>query len=392
MSVWDELVSQSSAVAALKAAVESAHGGPNRHSMSHAWLITGPPGSGRSNAARAFAAALLCERGGCGTCQSCKTVASGAHPDVTVLATQKLSIGVDQVRDIAFKSSMSPALGRYQIIIVEDADRVTGRGADALLKSLEEPPESTVWLLCAPTADDVEITIRSRCRRVNLRTPAIGDVVKLLVARDGIDPIMATHTARAAGGHIGRARRLATDEAARNLRRSWLKIPSQLTSVSACLDTADRIVKEATGQAQAATEQTKAKELAGMRQALGMDTKGVKPRNTKATLDALVDEQKMRDKRFVRDELDRVLTELSTWYRDVLAIQLKAVDDSDEAAAAGETGLVNSELRAEIRRAANHCTPSDTVHRLEAILEARQMLDRNVTPLLAFEALLLRLA
>lgn len=392
MSVWDELVSQSGAVAVLQGAVQAAHGGANRHSMSHAWLITGPPGSGRSNAARAFAAALLCDDDGCGQCRSCKTVLSGMHPDVTVLATQKLSIGVDKIREIAFKSSMNPAIGRYQIIIVEDADRVTGRGADALLKSLEEPPEKTVWLLCAPTADDVEITIRSRCRRVSLRTPAIDDVVNLLVTRDGIDPIMADHAARAAGGHIGRARRLATDETARNLRRNWLKIPSRLTSVSACLNSAEQVVKEANTQASAATEKLNAKELAQLRQALGLETRGVRPRNTKAAMDALVDEQEMRSKRFVRDELDRVLTELSTWYRDVLAIQLEAVDDGDEAAAAGQTGLVNAELRAEIRSAANHSSPAETLQRLQAILEARKMLDQNVAPLLVFEALFLQLA
>ena len=180
--VWAELIGQTAAVATLQRAVA---GEP--HAMSHAWLFTGPPGSGRSNAARAFAAALQCSSGGCGKCTACRTSLSGAHPDVTLVRTELLSIGVDEVRELVRRSAMSPTLGRWQVIVIEDADRITERGADALLKSIEEPAPRTVWILCAPTADDVVATVRSRCRLLTLQTPTIPAVARLLEARDGIE-------------------------------------------------------------------------------------------------------------------------------------------------------------------------------------------------------------
>ena len=207
MSVWADLVGQQRVVDVLRRAVA---GGP--HAMSHAWLITGPPGSGRSNAARSFAAALQCENGGCGTCNTSRTALSGAHPDVTLVRTEQLSIGVDEVRELVRRAAMSPTLGRYQVLVVEDADRVTERGADALLKSIEEPAPRTVWLLCAPTPDDVVVTIRSRCRAVHLSTPSNAAVAELLVRRDGVPSELAAFAARVAQGHIGRARMLARHE------------------------------------------------------------------------------------------------------------------------------------------------------------------------------------
>ena len=182
--VWAELIGQDQAVATLRRAVA---GEP--HAMSHAWLVTGPPGSGRSNAARAFAAGLECARGfGCGECNECRTSLSGAHPDVTLVRTELLSIGVDEVRELVRRAVMSPTLGRWQVIVVEDADRVTERGADALLKSIEEPAPRTVWILCAPNPDDVVATIRSRCRLLRLQTPSVAAVAELLRTRDGIEP------------------------------------------------------------------------------------------------------------------------------------------------------------------------------------------------------------
>lgn len=191
--VWADLVGQQPAIDVLSRAVRG-----EQHAMSHAWLITGPPGSGRSNAARAFAAALQCERGGCGECTACRTALSGAHPDVTLVRTEMLSIGVEEVRDLVRRASMSPTLGRKQVLVVEDADRVTERGADALLKAIEEPAQRTVWILCAPTPDDVVATIRSRCRLLTLTTPNPAAVAELLIRRDGIDPAMAAYAARAA--------------------------------------------------------------------------------------------------------------------------------------------------------------------------------------------------
>ena len=225
--VYAELIGQERVTQTLRRAVSGA-----RYAMTHAWLFVGPPGSGRSNAARAFAAALQCPNGGCGECEQCRTTLSGAHPDVTLVRTEKLSIGVKETRQMVYRANVAPVQGRYQIVVLEDADRVTEQGADALLKGLEEPAPRTVWLLCAPSPDDVIITIRSRCRVVKLATPSDEAVAQLLVERDGVDPALAAHAARAAQGHVGRARGLARSEDARIRRHEVLSIPARLASVS----------------------------------------------------------------------------------------------------------------------------------------------------------------
>src|SRR4051794_17457287 len=225
-TVWSDLVGQEPVVETLRAAVASA-GGDGR-SMTHAWLFTGPPGSGRSNAALAFAAALQCEAGGCGHCQSCDTARAGSHPDITVITTEGLSIGVEDIREYVRASSLRPALGRWQLLIVEDADRLTEKAAGALLKAIEEPSKHTVWMLCAPSAEDVMITLRSRSRSVILRTPGTAAIAGLLVQRDGIEPAMAHAMAAASQGHIGRARGLARDPKARERRTSILSIPASM--------------------------------------------------------------------------------------------------------------------------------------------------------------------
>ncbi len=391
--VWADLVGQQRAVDTLRRAVAN-----ERHAMTHAWLVTGPPGSGRSNAARAFAAALQCPRGGCGSCNECRTALSGAHPDVTLIRTEQLSIGVDEVRDLVRRAAMSPTNGRYQVIIVEDADRVTDRGADALLKALEEPAPTTVWVLCAPTADDVIVTIRSRCRQLALSTPSDDAVAELLVWRDGIDPALAAHAARAAQGHIGRARALARNEEARNRRHEVLTIPERLTSVGACLTAADNLVKAAAEEASTSTAAIDARERAELEQALGFGTKGARPRQAAAAIRDLEDQQKARAKRIQRDALDRVLTELTTFYRDVLALQTGALAEPQSAQELHSGGqasgphLINGEIRPQLERAARASSPERTLRRIDAIIGCRVALETNVAPLLAMEALLLELA
>lgn len=382
--VWADLVGQGAAVRTLKRAVEDDRQGGG-HAMSHAWLITGPPGCGRSNAAFAFAAALQCDTGGCGTCNSCRTCLSGAHPDLTWVHIERLSIGVDEIRSLALKAAMSPTTGRRQVILIEDADRVTEAGADALLKALEEPAPRTVWLLCAPTADDVIVTVRSRCRALTLVTPGDDEVAALLVRRDGVAPAMAAHAARIAQGHIGRARLLATNEAVRNNRHQILQIPGRLVGLAACLTAADNLVKAAAERASAVTGELDAAELAQVRQALGMGTQGARPRNTQATLKDLEDQQKARAKRFQRDELDRVITELTTYYRDVLAIQTGA-------AGPGHGRLINSDMVPQLTRQASAGTPEQTITRIDALLACREALETNVAPLLAMESLMISLA
>lgn len=375
MSVWDELVGQQRAIETLQRAVEG-----GRHAMTHAWLFVGPPGSGRSNAARAFAAALQCSSNGCGTCNDCRTALSGAHPDVTLLRTEKLSIGVDEVRDLVSRANVSPVGGRWQVVVVEDADRITERGADALLKAIEEPAPRTVWLLCAPSADDVIVTIRSRCRELRLVTPSVAAVAKLLMRRDGVHDALAWYTARAAQGHIGRARALALNDKVRSRRRRILVLPLRLKSLSDCLNAAENLVEDASDEATALTADLDAKEMAELQAALGMGVKGAKARGTQGAVKDLEEQQRIRVKRFQRDAIDRALSELTGWYRDVLVTQT-----------AEGVPLINADLADEIVPFARGTRPEQTVRALDAILEAREALERNVAPVLALEAMLVEL-
>ena len=382
--VWADLIGQEKVVATLRRAVDGSIGGDGRgarQAMTHAWLFVGPPGSGRSVAARAFAAALQCPEGGCGTCNTCRTTLSGANPDVTIVRTEMLSIGVDEVRDLVRRAAMSPTRGRYQVLIVEDADRVTERGADALLKSLEEPAPRTVWLLCAPTPDDVVVTVRSRCRRVELSTPTPAAVAELLQRRDGVDAGMAAFAARVAQGHVGRARMLARDENARIRRNDVLKLPARLVTLGACLTAAANVVEAASAEAATATASLDATERAALTEALGFGAKGARPRNAQAAMKELEDQQKARAKRIQRDSLDRVLTELTSYYRDVLAVQTGA-----------GAALINTELIGDIEALARRGSPEITLRRIEAILACRTALETNVAPLLAVESLMVSLA
>ena len=373
--VWADLVGQERVTDVLRQAVRG-----GRHAMTHAWLVTGPPGSGRSNAARAFAAALQCPNDGCGDCDVCRQSLSGAHPDVTLVRTEQLSIGVDEVRDLVRRAAMAPTMGRRQVLVVEDADRITERGADALLKAIEEPAPRTVWLLCAPTPDDVVVTIRSRCRTVELATPSARAIATLLERRDGVPGELAAFAARVAQGHIGRARALARHEEARLRRAEILRLPSRLTSLGACLTAAANMVEAASEEAAQATSELDARERAELSEALGVGTKGARPRNAAAALKELEEQQKARAKRLQRDALDRVLTELTTYYRDVLTLQTDA-----------GVGLINAELAPDITTVARRTTPEATLGRIDAILACRTALETNVAPLLAMEALMIGL-
>lgn len=370
--VFGDLIGQERVIATLRRAVDG-----ERHAMTHAWLFVGPPGSGRSNAARAFAAALQCPRGGCGECEQCRTSLSGAHPDVTILRTEQLSIGVKEVRDLVSRASISPVQGRYQVVVVEDADRVTERGADALLKGLEEPAARTVWLLCAPSPDDVIVTIRSRCRITKLATPSDEAVAALLVERDGIAPALAAHAARVAQGHVGRARALARSEDARIRRGEILTLPGKLRSLTDCLVAAQNIVASANAAADEICAELDAREMAALQQSLGVGGRGTKPRHAQAAIRELEDEQKTRHKRMVRDSLDHTLTELTGFYRDVLALQT-----------APGTPLINADVADVIEPVARQKSPEQTVRALDLILDARTKLEGNVAPLMTFESLL----
>ncbi|MFN0281910.1 MAG: DNA polymerase III subunit delta' [Kineosporiaceae bacterium] len=355
-------------------------GGRHAGGMTHAWLLTGPPGSGRSNAARAFAAALQCPLGGCGACHECRTALAGGHADVTLVATEHVFLKVDEVRPLVTLAQQRPSLGRWRVIVVEDADRLNDTSGNLLLKAIEEPPPRTVWLLCAPSAEDVLVTIRSRCRHVGLRVPPVADVAALLVRRHGVDQAVAAFAARAAQSHIGFARRLAVDESARIRRREVLTLPTQVTSVGAAVLAAGELVDVAAEESRAATTERDAAERAALLHSLGAEGSGTLPPNVRSQVRQLEENQKRRATRATRDVLDRALVDLLSLYRDVLVVQLGAPVD-----------LVNAEMADEIERLATQGSPADSVRRMEAIGEARERIEANVAPLLAIEALMVRL-
>jgi len=387
MTVWNGVVGQPGVVATLQSAVAAAaarlSGAANSDSgdaMTHAWLFTGPPGSGRSVAARAFAAALQCPTGGCGVCQDCHTVLTGSHADVEVLATELLSIGVADTRVLVRRAALAPAGGRWQVIICEDADRLTDSAANVLLKAIEEPPPRTVWILCAPSAEDALPTIRSRCRHLHLVTPSARAVAGLLRA-EGIAEGMADLAAGASQGHIGRARRLATDPVAAQRRREVLATPSACRDVPAALRAAETLLESVKAEVAAAAESADAAEREALRAALGMGGPREKqPPGAAAALKDLEARQKKRVTRAQRDGLDRALVDLAALYRDVLVRQLAAgappvhADCADTVAALAEGG-----------------SPELTLRRIEAVLSARTALDANAAALLTIETLTLAL-
>jgi len=376
LTVWDEVVGQPEAVAVLREAASGAAG------MTHAWLFTGPPGSGRSVAARAFAAALQCATGGCGTCVHCRTVRAGTHGDVHVVAPEGLSIAVQEMREIVRTAARKPSAGRWQVVVIEDADRLTEAASNALLKAVEEPPERTVFLLCAPSThpDDVSVTIRSRCRVVPLRTPPPDAVAAVLVARDGVPAADAEWAAHAAQGHVGRARRLARDAAARERRRAVLSVPASLRSLADCLAAADGLVGAAEDEARVLAIELDGPETEALKIALGAGGTGkgtaAATRGMAGAVKELERRQKSRATRAQRDALDRALVDLAGFYRDVLAVQFGA-----------RVPLAHPDFAADVRAVASALSPEGALVRLDAVLACRTELELNVKPRIAVEAL-----
>ncbi|MBT2475960.1 DNA polymerase III subunit delta' [Microbacterium sp. ISL-103] len=366
---WADVWGQDAAVETLRNAAS------DPSALSHAWLITGPPGSGRSTLAYAFAAALVADRPDDEAAM--RQVLAGTHPDVTALRTDKVIITIAEARALVERSYFAPSAGRYRVIVVEDADRMVERTSNVLLKALEEPPEKTVWILCAPSEADLLPTIRSRVRSLRLREPDVADVARLITLRTGVDDAVAEQAARHAQRHIGMAQRLATDDAARRRRDETLRSVLAVRGVNDAVEVAGRIIQAATDDAKALTAERDAAERANLLRMVGVAEGQAVPPALRSQISALEDDQKKRATRSLRDGIDRVLTDLQSLFRDVVMLQFGRDDE-----------LINRELREDLAALAASWPETRTLVVLDHLADTRQSLERNVAPLLALESLL----
>jgi DNA polymerase-3 subunit delta' len=357
--------------------------------MTHAWLITGPPGSGRSIAALCFAAALQCTSDGvpgCGECRACTTTMAGTHADVRRIVPEGLSIGVDEMRNIVQIASRRPGTGRWQIVVIEDADRLTEGAANALLKVVEEPPPSTVFLLCAPSVDpeDIAITLRSRCRHVALVTPQVDAIAQVLIETDLLPEEDARWAASVSGGHVGRARRLATDEQARERRQRALGLARDAATPSRAYAAAEELVAMAEAEARALTEDRNEAETEELRTALGAGGTGKGTagalRGATGAIKDLERRQKSRQTRASRDALDRALIDLATYFRDALLVS--AIPGGASSIQANHPDMTDR-----VAAMAAHASPEKLLRCIEAVLECREALAVNVKPKFAVDAM-----
>jgi DNA polymerase-3 subunit delta' len=381
-SVFDDLVGQEHIIEILQGAVAASRTGEESQEMTHAWVFTGPPGSGRSSAAVAFAQALICPNKGCGTCSDCNAAKSSGHPDVEIIRTEGLSIKVEEVRELLTRVAWAPSMGGWRVVVMEDADRLTESAANALLKAIEEPGTRTVWLLCAPTLHDVLPTIRSRCRHLQLRTPPLEAVTRVLINRDNVAPGKADFAARVSQGHIGRAKYLATNESVRSNRKLIMQLPLQLGSLAAAFQAAQTLVDLATAEANSLSDERDEKEIEKLQEAYGKGAtgRGMATGGAKAVKE-LEKEQKSRSTRMVRDSIDGALLDIATFYRDVMMVQ------------SGNTkSMINTDMREEIESYATSHLEHSTILKINALMDARANLARNAAPLVTCEALMCQLA
>jgi len=381
-SVFDDLVGQEHIIEILTKAVAASRTGIESQEMTHAWVFTGPPGSGRSSAAVAFAQALICKNNGCNNCSDCNAAKTHGHPDVEIIKTEGLSIKVEEVRELLTRVAWAPSMGGWRVVVMEDADRLTESAANALLKAIEEPGTRTVWLLCAPTLHDVLPTIRSRCRHLQLRTPSLQAVTSVLINRDNIAPSMADFAARVSQGHIGRAKYLATNETVRSNRKTIMQLPLQLGSLAAAFQAAKTLVDLATQDANASSVERDEKEIEKLQEAYGKGAtgRGMATGGAKAVKE-LEKEQKSRSTRMVRDSIDGALLDIATFYRDVMMVQ------------SGNTeSMINTDMREEIENYASSHPEHSIILKINALMDARTNLAQNAAPLVTCEALMCQLA
>lgn len=377
MSVWDSLVGQKPVIDMLS---RIAQGDPSQ--ITQSWLICGPPGSGRSNMARAFAAALESPDHGMSAepTRVTQQVLAGMHPDVTVLTTNKVTIGIDQVREIITTSEQMPATAPWRIIIIEDVDRMLERTTNVLLKEIEEPAEHCIWLLCAPSAQDVLPTIRSRTRIVNLAVPSTQAVAGFLTSTTNVEPKVAQRAARLAEGHIGIAKLYATDERVMSDRDELVVGVLNLARASDAVLLAGNLIDNAKAQAEADANRITAGQEAEFRRINGLAPSDRIPPKLRGAFNQIAkkDDVKRLVTRRTRDVLDRALNSIASIYRDVAVLQNNAEDS---------VGLINLENRSSITELSVRLNRAGAVTRLDEVAHARKRLAGNGNPLLVFESL-----
>lgn len=377
MSVWDSLVGQQPVIDMLS---RIAQGDPGQ--ITQSWLICGPPGSGRSNMARAFAAALESPDHGMNDepARVTQQVLAGTHPDVTVLTTNKVTIGIDQVREIITTSEQMPATAPWRIIIIEDVDRMLERTTNVLLKEIEEPAEHCIWLLCAPSAQDVLPTIRSRTRIVNLAVPSASAVAEFLTSTTNVEPKIAQRAARLAEGHIGIAKLYATDKQVMTDRDELVVGVLNLARASDAVLLAGNLIDNAKAQAEVDASRTAADQEAEFRRINGLEPGERIPPKLHGAFNQIAkkDDLKRLTTRRTRDVLDRALNSIASIYRDVAVLQNNAEDS---------VGLINLENRSAITELSVRLNRAGAVARLDEVAHTRKRLAGNGNPLLVFESL-----
>ena len=367
--VFSGLVGQELAISLLESATNATSRGTGQE-MTHAWIFTGPPGSGRSNIAKAFAAALICKQSGCGECQDCQTTLAGTHPDVELFNVNGLSIKIDEIREIVTRASWGASISKWRVVVIEDCDRMTEAAANALLKALEEPGESTIWLLCAPTLHDVLPTIRSRCRHINLKTPTKNEITKYLIERFNASQQGAEEAAGISQGHIGRAKALIGNQETKSNRKKVFKLLFSVNSEGTAISAANELLRISQERVQirySTKIETEAEELKSVMQsgARGMASGGAK------ALKELERDQKNRNARAVKDELDGFLLDYTTFFRDCLA---------------ENSHSINSDLATEISATASGVTKENLNALVSKLNQVRELLTTNASQPLLLES------
>lgn len=374
--IFNSLVDQERVTKALEDALVSAKSGSSGQEMTHAWLFTGPPGSGRSNAAKSFAAALVCKADGCGECTDCSTAINGTHPDVEILDVSGISIKIDEIRELVARSAWGASISNWRIVVIEDCDRMTEAAANALLKALEEPASQTVWLLCAPTLQDVLPTIRSRCRHLNLKTPNVSEITKFLINNLGANTKDAELAARISHGHIGRAKGFLKDSDFKETRKRYLDILFSAKDEASAIRAASKLLDLATDRATLFVSDRTESESETLKSALQGTGRGLVSGGAKAIKD-LERDQKLRLNRTIKDEIDSALLDYSTLLRDSLV---------------SNSNRINLDLNEEIDRLKGTTKSELRSHVLTVMSHTRELLTSNASQLMLLERMFLAFA